>query len=102
PQVVTRAVFSGLLVIALSDALIARNPLQWTWSTTLAHACLWAAIAAPLATMAANWARRAVRGDILACPLAQVQIGARPPAMTRDLRLWSCWLLLSGAAAPLL
>lgn len=102
PRVVTRAVFSGLLVIALSDALIARNPLQWTWTTTLAHACLWAAIAAPLATLAANWARRAVRGDILACPLAQLPVADRPPAMTASLRVWTGWLLLSGAAAPLL
>lgn len=102
PRVVARAVFSGLAVIAVCDALIARNPLQWTWPTTLAHACLWAAIAAPLAALAANWARRAVRGDILACPLAQLPLPPAPPAMTAGLRGWAACLLLAGAAAPLL
>ncbi|MCY1053936.1 HAMP domain-containing sensor histidine kinase [Nannocystis sp. SCPEA4] len=102
PRTVARAVLSGLLVIALSDALIARTPLQWTWSTTLAHACLWAAIAAPLATLAANWARRSVRGDILACPIAQLPVADRPRRMTARLRIWSGILLLSGVTAPLL
>ena len=102
PRTVARAVLSGLLVIALSDALIARNPLQWTWSTTLAHACLWAAIAAPLAALAANWTRRAVRGDILACPIAQLPLPERPTRMTRRLRGWSGFLLLAGVSAPLL
>ncbi|PCC67662.1 Signal transduction histidine kinase [Nannocystis exedens] len=102
PRVVARAVFSGLLVIALSDALIARNPLQWTWSTTFAHACLWAAIAAPLAALAAGWARRAVRGDILSCPIAQLPLDDRPPPMTSRLLGWAGLLLLAGVTAPLL
>ncbi|WAS97461.1 sensor histidine kinase [Nannocystis punicea] len=101
PRVVARAVFSGLLVIALSDALIARNPLQWTWPTTLAHACLWTAIAAPLAALAANWARRSLRGDLLACPIAQLPLADRPASMTGRLG-WAGLLLLAGVAAPLL
>lgn len=102
PRVVARSVFSGLLVIAFSDALIARNPLQWTWSTTFAHACLWTAIAAPLAALAANWARRSVRGDILSCPIAQLELADRPPPMTGRLLGWAGLLLLAGVTAPLL
>lgn len=102
PPLVAAAVFLGLAVTAVSDAIVARVPLQWSWSTTLAHALLWTTIAAPIAALAAACARRTLRGELLASPLAQLPLPPAPPPMTAGLRRSAAWLLLAGVSAPLL
>ncbi len=102
PGVVATVVFVGLAVTAVSDAIVARVPLQWSWSTTLAHILLWTTIAAPTAVLAAASARRSLRGELLASPLAQIPLPAAPRPMTAGLRRGAIALLLAGVSAPLL
>lgn len=102
PSVVATVVFVGLAVTAVSDAIVARVPLQWSWATTLAHILLWTTIAAPVSALAAASARRSLRGELLSSPLAQIPLPAAPRRMTAGLRRGALALLLAGVAAPLL
>lgn len=102
PRVVATVVFVGLTVGAVSDALIARGPMQWPWMVTLSQMLLWVAIAGPLTVLAAAQAARSLRGEILASPLAQLPLPPRLPAMTVGLRRAAFWLLFAGGGAPLL
>jgi signal transduction histidine kinase len=101
PTTVIAAVFFGLAATAVSDAIVARGPLQWSWSTTLAHAALWIAIAAPIAVLAGAGARKLLRGELLSSPLAQLPLAAGPARMTAALRRRAILLLCAGIAAPL-
>jgi signal transduction histidine kinase len=102
PRAVATAVFVGLAVTAVSDAIVARAPLLWSWPTTIAHALLWMTIAAPLAALAAACARRSLRGELLASPLAQIPLPPNAPRMTAGLHRGALWLMLAGVSAPLL
>jgi signal transduction histidine kinase len=102
PNVVVLAVFLGLAATAVSDAIVARGPLQWSWWTTLAHAALWISIAAPVAVLAGACARRSLRGELLTAPLAQLPLAPRPARVTAVLRRKAVLLLCAGTAAPLL